>query len=125
MKKAPESLEVVGIQTEGMMIEFSVLALTLTFSSTAANLGLTVRTKVMGSEMLPLQVNQFFKSTSFKGGVLPIILARLSLNKMSTVVGWFSFSWPRAPDQIQLYPDQDTIAQLLPARRLCLFDFAI
>ena len=30
-------------------------------------------------------------------------------------------SWSRAPDQIQMYPDRDTIAQLLPARRLCLF----
>ena len=26
-----------------------------------------------------------------------------------------------APDQIQIYPDRDTIVQLLPARRLCLF----
>ena len=33
-------------------------------------------------------------------------------------------SWSRAPDQIQMYPDRDTIAQLLPARCLCLFDFA-
>ena len=30
-------------------------------------------------------------------------------------------SWSRAPDQIQMYPDRDTIAQLLPSRRLCLF----
>ena len=30
-------------------------------------------------------------------------------------------SWSRAPDQIQMYPDRDTIAQLLPARRLRLF----
>ena len=27
-------------------------------------------------------------------------------------------SWSRTPDQIQMYPDRDTIAQLLPARRL-------
>ena len=28
----------------------------------------------------------------------------------------------RDPDQIQMYPDRDTIAQLLPARRfVCLF----
>ena len=39
---------------------------------------------------------------------------------MSTVID----SWSRAPDQIQMYPDRDTIAQLLPARRLCLFVFA-
>ena len=25
-------------------------------------------------------------------------------------------SWSRAPDQIQMYPDRDTIAQLLPGR---------
>ena len=30
-------------------------------------------------------------------------------------------SWSRTPDQIQMYPDRDTIAQLLPARRLFLF----
>ena len=34
-------------------------------------------------------------------------------------------SWSRVPDQIQIYPDRDTIAQLLPARRLCLFVFTI
>lgn len=27
-------------------------------------------------------------------------------------------SWSRAPDQIQMYPDRDTVAQLLPARRI-------
>jgi len=38
---------------------------------------------------------------------------------MSSVIG---DSWSRAPDQIQMYPDRDTIAQLLPARRfVCLF----
>ena len=31
----------------------------------------------------------------------------------------------RAPDQIQLYPDWDTIAQLLPARRIQQRVFAI
>ena len=31
---------------------------------------------------------------------------------------WFVDSWSRAPDQIQMYPDRDTIAQLLPARRI-------
>ena len=41
---------------------------------------------------------------------------------MSTVIG---DSWSRTPDQIQMYPGRDTIAQLLPARRLCLFVFAI
>ena len=49
-------------------------------------------------------------------------IARLSLNKMSTVIGWFLVT---CPDQIQMYPDRDTIAQLLPARRLCLFVFAV
>ena len=34
-------------------------------------------------------------------------------------------SWSRAPDQNQMYPDRDTIVQLLPARRVCLFVFAI
>ena len=38
---------------------------------------------------------------------------------------WLVYSWSRAPDQIQMYPDRDTIAQLLPARRLNLFVFAI
>ena len=38
---------------------------------------------------------------------------------------WLVHSWSRAPDQIQMYPDRDTIAQLLPTRRLCLFVFAI
>ena len=28
---------------------------------------------------------------------------------------WFVDSWSRAPDHIQMYPDRDTIAQLLPA----------
>ena len=50
-------------------------------------------------------------------------IARLSLNKMSTVI---AYSWSRAPDQIQMYPDQDTIAHLLLlARRLRLFVFAV
>ena len=38
---------------------------------------------------------------------------------------WLVDSWSRAPDQIQMYPDRDTIAQLLPARHLCLFVFAL
>ena len=29
-----------------------------------------------------------------------------------------SYSWSRAPDQIRMFPDRYTIAQLLPARRL-------
>ena len=31
-------------------------------------------------------------------------------------------SWSRAPDQIQMCPDRDTIAQLLPSRRILLHD---
>ena len=31
---------------------------------------------------------------------------------MSTVIGWFLVT---CPDQIQMYPDRDTIPQLLPA----------
>ena len=38
----------------------------------------------------------------------------LSLNKTSTVIGWF-LHWSHAPYQIQMYPDRDTIPQLLPA----------
>ena len=34
----------------------------------------------------------------------------------------FVDSWSRAPDQIQMYPHRDTIAQLLSAGRLCLYD---
>ena len=29
---------------------------------------------------------------------------------------WLVDSWSRAPDQIQMYPDRDTIAQLFHAR---------
>ena len=38
-------------------------------------------------------------------------IPRLSLNKRSTVVD----SWSHGPDQIQMYPNRDTILQLLPA----------
>ena len=38
---------------------------------------------------------------------------------MSIVIG---DSWSSAPDQIQMYPDRDTIAQLLPSRRILLYD---
>ena len=31
---------------------------------------------------------------------------------------WLVGSWSLVPDQIQMYPDQDTIAQLLPLRRI-------
>ena len=31
---------------------------------------------------------------------------------------WLANSWWRAPDQIQMYPDRDAIAQLLPACRI-------
>ena len=34
-------------------------------------------------------------------------------------------SWSRASDQIQMYPDRDTIAQLLPVRRMQQHFFAI
>ena len=37
---------------------------------------------------------------------------------------WLVDSWSRAPDQIQMYPDRDTILQLLPARRIQQHDFA-
>ena len=33
---------------------------------------------------------------------------------------WLVDSWSRAHDKIQMYPDQDTIAQLLPARPIQL-----
>ena len=39
VKQAEESLEVTGIQTEGKMIEYSLLTMNLTFSTTALNLG--------------------------------------------------------------------------------------
>ena len=38
---------------------------------------------------------------------------------------WLVDSWSRAPDQIQIYPERDTIAQLLPARRIQQHVFAI
>ena len=34
---------------------------------------------------------------------------------------WLVDSWSRAPDQIQMYPDRDTIAQLLPTRNCVLY----
>ena len=37
---------------------------------------------------------------------------------------WLVDSWSRALDQIQMYPDRDTILQLLPARRIQQHDFA-
>ena len=49
-------------------------------------------------------------------------IPRLSLNKRAL---WLVDSWSRAPDQIQMYPNRDTIAQLLPARRMQQLVFAI
>ena len=37
----------------------------------------------------------------------------------------FVDSYPCAPDQIQMYPDQDTIAQLLPMHRIQQHVFAM
>ena len=34
---------------------------------------------------------------------------------------WLVDSWSHVLNQIQMYPNRDTIAQLLPARHLCLF----
>ena len=31
---------------------------------------------------------------------------------------WLVDSWSRVPDKIQIYPDRDTIAQLLPVRQI-------
>ena len=51
-------------------------------------------------------------------------------SNQETYLSWYNNlhlmydSWSRAPDQIQMYPNRDTIAQLLPARRLCFFVFA-
>ena len=42
-------------------------------------------------------------------------IARLSLKKMSSVIGWFLVM---CAGEIQMYPDWDTIAQLLPT---CIF----
>ena len=42
-------------------------------------------------------------------------ISRPSLNKQAM---WLVDSWSRAPDQIQMYPDRDTIAQLLPVSRI-------
>ena len=38
---------------------------------------------------------------------------------------WLVDSWSRAPDQNQMYPDQNTIAQLLPAHRMQQHVFAM
>ena len=62
------------------------------------------------------------RSSDFsKGYELHCYIARLSLNKASTVL---VDSWSRAPDHILMYLDQDTIAQL-PARRTQPHVFAI
>ena len=37
---------------------------------------------------------------------------------------WLVDSWSRNDDQIQMYPDRDTIVQLLPARQIKQHDFA-
>ena len=34
---------------------------------------------------------------------------------------WLDDSWSRAPDQIQMYPDRDTMPQLLPAPAVLLW----
>ena len=47
-------------------------------------------------------------------------IARLSLNKMSTVIGWLLVTCPWSNSN-----DRDTIAKLLPARRLYFLIFAI
>ena len=41
-------------------------------------------------------------------------ILRLSLNKTST-------DWSRATDQTQMYPDRDTIPQLLPSQLFACF----
>ena len=62
------------------------------------------------------------RSSDFsKGYELHSYIARLSLNKASTVIGWFLVT---SPDHILMYLDQDTIAQL-PARRKQPHVFAI
>lgn len=38
---------------------------------------------------------------------------------------WLVDSWSRAPDQIQMYPNRDIIAYLLPARRMQQHGFAL
>ena len=64
VKKAQESLEVTGIQTEGKMIKFSALTINIAFSTKAANLGLTLYVQKSWAVKC-CQIKQFFKSTCF------------------------------------------------------------
>ena len=48
-------------------------------------------------------------------------LPRLALNKTSILID----SWSRAPDQIQMHLNRDTIAQLFPVRQIQQHVFAI
>ena len=50
--------------------------------------------------------------------IIPIIIIVIYLDFHSAKRAlWLVDSWSRAPDQIQMYPDRDTIEQLLSARR--------
>ena len=51
---------------------------------------------------------------SFKGTYKIVIYVDFHSAKRAS---WLVDSWSRAPDQIQMYPDRDTIEQLLSARR--------
>ena len=53
-----------------------------------------------------------------------LLLCSWTFTQLNTAL-WLVDSWSRIPDQIQMYPDRDTIAQLLPVHRLRLFVFAV
>ena len=53
-----------------------------------------------------------------------LLLYSWTFTQLNTAL-WLVDSWSRIPDQIQMYPDRDTIAQLLPVHRLRLFVFAV
>ena len=76
----------------------------------------------------------FFRRPSYSpDGSLLIVPGQLSLsnNKHCYIASktftqqnehcdWLILGHMRAPDQIQMFPDRDTIAQLLPSRRILL-----
>ena len=53
-----------------------------------------------------------------------LILIKLDFHSRKWAL-WLVDSWSCAPDQIQMYPARETIAQLLHARRLSLLVFAV
>ena len=72
---------------------------------------------------LPWLSHTNFKKILYDSNKGCYYIARLSLNKLSTVIGWFLVMCPWSNSNVSRLGY--TIAQLLPARRLRLFVFSI